>query len=457
MRQQMNSLGEATGSSAAERALGNLLDGRCPSGGDVAVLCVEIDCLASVEDCWGTAGVAALMAAAAARLGAFIDAPDMLFQTSACSFVLLLPGIRSADHVGWLAETAAARLEGPIVYRDQIMTCRVRIGGTMSERSDRAGQLPIASDLIARARMAVDSVGDDPTRRYHPYVDGDAQRRRREADLVAALRHAIGTRQLSLVYQPQSDLHGTGKNKVEALLRWHHPVLGPISPAEFIPIAEAHGLILPIGRWVLLEACRQAAVWADEPFGPVEVAVNVSPVQFADANIYEEVCSVLGETGLDPCHLTLEITEGVLVQDVLTTADTIERLRALGLRIAIDDFGAGHSSLAYLAEFDVTELKLDRCFVTPAMAGKQARTVVSAIVSLAHRIGMKVVAEGVETPEQLGVLKRIGCDWVQGYHYARPMPADDVSAFLLAAFDRELRRHRTPAAAAAHPLLAQAV
>jgi EAL domain-containing protein (putative c-di-GMP-specific phosphodiesterase class I) len=280
--------------------------------------------------------------------------------------------------------------------------------------------------------MALDGVGSDQHRRFHPYRPGTAERRRRQHELGQALKHAIGQRQLSLEFQPQRSFHPGARIKVEALLRWHHPGMGWIPPSEFIPIAEKNGLILPVGRLVLVEACRQAVRWACGPLGAVDVAVNVSPAQFSHPEIYDEVCLVLEETGLDPRQLTLEVTEGLLVQDVQATGRTIERLKSIGLKIAIDDFGAGHSSLAYLAGFHADELKMDRCFLAPGPAGAQGTQILTAIVALAHRLGMEVVAEGVETVAQMQALERIGCDRIQGFHHARPMPAAALETFLLA-------------------------
>ena len=455
MLQELNASMNGARQVAAETTLDGLIRKAALAKCGMAVLCVELMSLASISQQYGKHAGNTVLEVAATRMGAFADRMDLVFQISGEQLLIVLPTLPSTDHVTWFAETMAARLESPIVFEEQVLSCQVRVGGALAPA--RVHEPLMAATLIAQARTAMMQVGQDLTRRYQPYVEGGEERRLRAQNLTLALSHAVGMNQLSLVFQPQLNLRKPTRCKVEALLRWKHPTLGPISPAEFIPLAERTGMILPIGRWVMLEACRQAAAWADEAFGPVDIAVNVSPAQFADPDLVDDICDVLKETGLDPRRLTLEVTEGMLVQDIMATADMIARLRALGMGIAIDDFGAGQSSLAYLADFDVTELKLDRCFVMPATAGKQARTVVAAVVALAHRIGLEVVGEGVETAEQREALTRIGCDWIQGYHHARPMPAADVVAFFDHALTRRPTVRRSAARAAqmglsAHPL-----
>jgi diguanylate cyclase (GGDEF)-like protein len=424
---------------AAERALGGLLEAAALRGEEVAVLYIDLVDLRAINEIWGRPAGDTVLEVAASRLRGLAGQPERLARVGGDKFLMLLHPIRGAQQVAWLAETVAARLEEPVLSGEQVLACRVRIGGAVSAGSKpRQGE-----ELIAHARMALDGVGSDGRRRFHPYLPGTAERRRRQQELGQALKHAIGQRQLSLEFQPQRSFRPGARPKVEALLRWHHPGMGWIPPSEFIPVAEKNGLILPIGRLVLVEACRQAVRWAAGPLGAIDVAVNVSPAQFSYPEIYDEICLVLEETGLDPQQLTLEVTEGLLVQDVQATARTIGRLKSVGLKIAIDDFGAGHSSLAYLAGFAADELKMDRCFLGSGPAGAQATQIITAIVALAHRLGMQVVAEGVETAAQLQALEKIGCDRIQGFYHARPMPAAAVEEFLLAQA-RACRKRKDP-------------
>ncbi|WP_051329383.1 putative bifunctional diguanylate cyclase/phosphodiesterase [Geminicoccus roseus] len=430
----------------AERVLATLLEGVAGDAA-VAVLCVELSDLRSINEVWGRGAGDAVLAAAAEQLRDAAQAPDRLARLSGDKFLLLLHPAPGPSQLAWRAEALAARLERAVRHDGQELVCRVRIGAACGGGEDGT-PVPRAADLLAYARIALDD--DDPgcRRRYLPYRPGTAERRRRAHALGQALRHAVAQRELHLVYQPQLALRGERRPRAEALLRWNHPAFGPVSPAEFVPIAENNGLILPIGRLALLAACRQAARWAAGPLGTVDVSVNVSPIQFTYPEIYDEVCLVLEQARLDPASLTLEITEGLLVRDVEATARTIERLKSAGVRISIDDFGAGHSSLAYLAGFAVDELKLDRCFLGGCPGETPGRLIAGSVVALAHRLGIEVVAEGVEDAGQLAALERIGCDRIQGFHHARPMPAIELERFWLS------RRH--PPGCRLPPVIAEA-
>jgi EAL domain-containing protein (putative c-di-GMP-specific phosphodiesterase class I) len=218
----------------------------------------------------------------------------------------------------------------------------------------------------------------------------------------------------------------------EALLRWNSPVLGAISPVRFIPLAEETGLIVPIGRWVLETACREAAGWPQ----PLQVSVNVSSRQFRDGDLVETVAQVLAATGLEPSRLELEVTESLLMEDVSRTAIVLERLQLLGVRIALDDFGTGYSSLSYLKRFPFGVLKIDRSFVNDIIDNPDDGALCEAIIQMAHVLKLRVVAEGVETAEQLEYLVARGVDLVQGYYYSRPLPAAEFLRYLADTSDK---------------------
>ena len=245
-------------------------------------------------------------------------------------------------------------------------------------------------------------------------------------EVEAALRQAIGTDQLQVFYQPQVDLETGELIGAEALLRWHHPVLGSISPARFVPVAEETGLILEIGRFVLETACREAAKWPDS----MRIGVNVSPVQFELSDIVSDIRAALANSGLDPRRLDIEITEGLFVDHSHPANLAFDRLRLLGINILLDDFGTGYSSLSYLSRLPIDVIKIDRSFVTPLPDDAEAVAVVTAVMTLAKTLGKPTVAEGIETPGQAEVLRRLGCEIGQGYLFGAALPADALAARL---------------------------
>jgi EAL domain-containing protein (putative c-di-GMP-specific phosphodiesterase class I) len=241
-------------------------------------------------------------------------------------------------------------------------------------------------------------------------------------ELETCLRRALDRGEFTLHYQPQFDLQSGKMVGQEALLRWTNPKLGSIAPDQFIPIAEENGLIVPIGTWVLHEACQQANAWRMAGHALKGVSVNVSAVQFSRSDFVDMIAGVLNRTGLAPRFLELELTESLVIRDVKESANKLEKLRALGVQISVDDFGAGYSSLSYLQRLPIDILKLDRSFVQEFKASSGS-SLVTGIVSLAHGLGMRVTAEGIETEEQLELVHRSGCDKAQGFLLGRPSPA----------------------------------
>jgi EAL domain-containing protein (putative c-di-GMP-specific phosphodiesterase class I) len=255
-------------------------------------------------------------------------------------------------------------------------------------------------------------------------------RAERRLRLETALRQALGENQLSLHYQPQVDLKSGRIVGMEALARWNHPELGAVSPAEFIPIAEETGLILPIGEWALREACRQIKAWHATGFPKLQVAVNVSGKQLRQKNFADRVREILRETRLEPRYLDLELTESLLMKDVEETAAAMHMLHDMGVSFSVDDFGTGYSSLAYLKRFPIDILKIDQSFVRDLATDPNDVAIVKTIIAMAHTLGMRVIAEGVETYEQLSFLRDQGCDGTQGYYCSKPLPADEFTELL---------------------------
>ncbi|QBE62373.1 putative bifunctional diguanylate cyclase/phosphodiesterase [Pseudoduganella lutea] len=257
--------------------------------------------------------------------------------------------------------------------------------------------------------------------------------------LETGLRRALQNNELYLHYQPQIDVRSAQLVGVEALLRWRHPELGLVAPDDFIPLAEETGLIVPIGAWVLRTACMQVRAWQEQSGRAVRVAVNLSARQFKDENLAQTVLSVLDETGLDPRLLELELTEGTLMDDAQATLSTLEQLRAIGVYLSIDDFGTGYSSMNYLKRFDVRALKIDRSFISGLPEDSENAAITRAIIAMAHGLKLAVVAEGVETAEQLQLLQQYGCDLAQGYLLGHPSPEEAIGELLMGACETVVR------------------
>jgi EAL domain-containing protein (putative c-di-GMP-specific phosphodiesterase class I) len=269
--------------------------------------------------------------------------------------------------------------------------------------------------------------GRNTLRFYSPEMDSISWS---NISLEADLRKAIAQEQFELYYQPQIDLATGSITGAEALLRWSRPEFGLTSPNVFIDVAEETGLINEIGAWVLAKACTQAAAWQSLGHPPLRISVNLSPLQFLRQDIVQLVEIILEETGLDPGSLELELTEGSLLNDVERTKQVLRNLKKLGVRVAIDDFGVGFSSLSYLKNFAVDTLKIDRSFISSLLAGSRDEAIVRAIIALAQSLELKVVAEGVETTPQLSCLLSHSCDEAQGYLFSRPLPSGVFEALL---------------------------
>ena len=285
-------------------------------------------------------------------------------------------------------------------------------------------------ELLRHANLAVNHAkrrGRDNTELYAPDMEARAEQR---LSLETKLRQALGTSQITLHYQPKlrtSNLQPTG---MEALVRWEHPELGRVSPADFIPIAEDTGLILPLGEWILSEACRQIVAWRELGFSGLICAVNLSAAQFRDQGLPQRIAEILRETGAEPTQLQLELTESLIMQDEHLAQTMLGQLKALGISLAIDDFGTGYSSLSYLKRLPVDIVKIDQSFVRELREGSDDATIVEAVIALAHGLRLKVVAEGVEHRRQLDFLRHHQCDEVQGYLFGKPMPSDAFTTWM---------------------------
>jgi predicted signal transduction protein with EAL and GGDEF domain len=328
-----------------------------------------------------------------------------------------------------IARAVITALSEPFVINGHriVVATSVGIARAPQDGDDAIALLKNADLALYRAK----NDGKGTFRFFEAAMDAEAQARRAiEIDLHDALRNG----ELELYFQP---LFGLSQNRVtafEALLRWNHPTRGMVSPLDFIPLAEETGLILPIGEWVLREACRIARTWPDH----IRVAVNVSPVQFRSPTLNQTILLALSSSGLPPQQLELEVTESLFIENVEATLASLHSLRAIGVRVALDDFGTGYSSLSYLRSFPFDKLKIDRSFIIDLQENEGATAMIKAITGLADALGIETTAEGVETIDQLDILREQGCNQIQGFYFSRPIQAQAV-ADLIVALDHQER------------------
>ncbi|QRM29176.1 EAL domain-containing protein [Microvirga sp. VF16] len=390
-----------------------------------AILLIDLDRFKTVNDALGHAGGDRMLQLVTSRLLGTVSSNDLVARMSGDEFVVVQANTESPDDAEELARKIIDSLSAPFLLEETEIRIGCTIGITLAPRdSQDAEKLLRYADLsMYRAKAE----GRNTLRFYSPEMDSISWN---NIGLETDLRKAIAQEQFELHYQPQIDLETGSIAGAEALLRWIRPEFGLTSPNAFINIAEETGLINEIGAWVLKKACTQAAAWQNLGYGPLRISVNLSPVQFLRQDIVQLVEDTLRETNLNPESLELELTEGSLLKDVERTKQVLQRLKKLGVRLAIDDFGVGFSSLSYLKNFAVDTLKIDRSFISSLLAGSRDEAIVRAIISLAQSLELKVVAEGVETNPQLTCLLNHACDEAQGYLFSRPIPTDLFESLL---------------------------
>jgi diguanylate cyclase (GGDEF)-like protein/PAS domain S-box-containing protein len=383
------------------------------SADPVAILCVDLDGFKAVNDIYGHPAGDALLIAAAQRLRACVRGHELVARLGGDEFAVVQAGGDQPGHAGLLAQRVVDAMAEPFAINQDTVRVSASVGVALfpDDAADPESLVKNADMALYRAKAE----GRGTARFYEAAMD-EALRRRRQ--LEADLRQAIGRGELSLHYQPLADLESGSILGFEALLRWNHSQLGAIGPAAFIPLAEESGFIVKLGQWVLREACSEAARWTPA----LKLSVNLSPIQFTQGDLAAEVEAILAETGLDPDRLELEVTEGLLIKDAEKAIAILERLKALGVQISMDDFGTGYSSLSYFRMFPFDKVKIDQSFIRDMIENPQARAIIRSVIGLGRGLGMPVVAEGVETPEQLEALRSEGCDQVQGYWISRPGP-----------------------------------
>ena len=401
------------------------LDRAGRSGGVVAAMILDLDHFKDINDTYGHAVGDGLLVAVARRLRSRLRKSVILARCGGDEFGIIPTGLQNLEAASSLAQDLLATFREPFALRGQEMYVGASVG--IAVHPPGTGD---ARSLIKRADMALYRAKADGRNSFRFYEQTMDREVRRRMWLGQELRGAIDRRELYLEYQPQVVIATGELAGVEALLRWRHSVRGLITPDRFIPAAEASGLIVPIGEWVLREACAQARRW-QRRFGlALPVSVNLSSVQLRDTGLADMVEEVLELTGLAPELLELELTESTLMKAARSVEAAMERLLALGVRFAIDDFGTGYSSLEYLRRFRLARIKIDRSFVQGLGGGKPDPVIVSLITVLGRKLGLEVVAEGVETPEQLAFLVSEGCQQVQGFYFSRPLPAEQMDRLL---------------------------
>jgi diguanylate cyclase (GGDEF)-like protein/PAS domain S-box-containing protein len=390
-----------------------------------AVLFLDLDGFKHINDSLGHPIGDKLLQSVGQRLAACVRGSDTVSRQGGDEFVVLLSEIEHAEDAARSAEKMLLALAAPYTIAGKELHVSASIGISVCPDDGRD-----AETLIKSADTAMYHAKDKGRNNYQFFTEAMNVRAVERQFLEGGLRRALERREFVLHYQPKINLETGAITGVEALIRWRHPERGLIPPALFVPIAEDCGLIVPIGRWVLHEACRQAQTWVDAGLPPMPVSVNISAVEFQSKDFLEGVRATLKETRLNPRHLELELTESVLMQDVASTAPALIALKAIGLRLAIDDFGTGYSSLSYLRQFPIDTLKIDQSFVREITAGSHDDTIVSAVISMGKTLKQRVVAEGVETGEQLAFLQRQHCGEGQGYHFSRPVSAQEFVTLL---------------------------
>ncbi|MBD0313464.1 MAG: bifunctional diguanylate cyclase/phosphodiesterase, partial [Microcoleus sp. T3-bin5] len=391
----------------------------------VPVLCLGLDRFNQINDNLGHTVGDLLLKAVAERVSACVSSQDTVARLTADQFAIILATIQHKKEVGNVAQAILDCFSQTFVVGGQEIFITACIGIALYPNDGAE-----IEQLLAAANTAMIQAKQQGGDRYQFYTAalniGSSER----LALQTSLRYALERKELQVYYQPQVNLQTGQIVGAEALVRWHHPERGLVSPDKFIPIAEETGLIIPIGEWVLQTACKQTKIWQTAGFSSLRIAVNLSSRQFTQIDLRTQLVQILMETGLDPKSIELELTESMLVQNTEVAIRRLNALKALGVQIAIDDFGTGYSSLSYLQQFPFDILKIDRCFVRNITENSNNAAITKAIIEMAKSLNLKLIAEGVETEAELSFVCEHQCDGMQGYLFSRPVPAQEFQQLL---------------------------
>lgn len=394
-------------------------------GGYLAVLFIDLDRFKTINDSHGHSFGDAVLRAVADRLRTRRREEDTLSRLGGDEFLLILEQLDTPDAADQVATNLLGLLERPLRLEDGR---EVYVGASIGI-AIYPGDGHSSTELIRNADAAMYRAKTQGRNTFSHYVPALTEQARERFELERSLREALAKEELSLHYQPLIELHSGRCLGAEALLRWHSHRHGQVSPGTFVALAEDTGLIVPIGSWVLRQACRQAKLWMDAGLGMQTIAVNLSPIQFRQQDIVQLVAGALASTGLPPERLELEITEGALMGHLEQAGQTLRALKRLGVRVAVDDFGTGYSSLAYLRRFPLDKLKIDKSFLAGVPDDPGECQLVRTVIDLGCNLGLDVLAEGIETPAQRRFLQMEGCQHGQGYLFARPMPVEQFECW----------------------------
>jgi len=387
----------------------------------LAVLFIDLDRFKNINDALGHTTGDLVLKEMGLRFSSLLRAGDILARLGGDEYIILLNDIGHGKFAGPVAEKILNACAQPVKIDSHEFYITASIGICVYPDDGQS-----LEDLQRNADMAMYKAKRRGGGAYQYYTKEMDVTAREHIKLEAELRKAIQNKEFVLHYQPQLNLKTGTINRVEALIRWEHPELGMISPAKFIPLAEETGLILPIGEWALREACHTSKKWQEEGYDPITVAVNISPKQFRHQDIAQVIQEILQETHLDAKYLEVEITETAVMDDVETAINRLNSISAMGAKISVDDFGTGYTSISYLKQFPVSVLKIDQHFIKGIPNNQNDVAITSAVIALAHNLGLEVVAEGVETAEQMEYLSDHNCDLIQGYFLSRPLPASKI-------------------------------
>jgi len=390
-----------------------------------AVMFIDLDRFKIINDTLGHEAGDELLTEASHRLRQAVRESDIVARLGGDEFVILLQEIDGIAQVEMVAQRVLSSVTKPLMIADQECRVTASIGISVYPEGGQSEQ-----ELMKNADIAMYHAKESGKNNYQFYSNQRNVPSLERLALETSLRKALAREEFLLHYQAKLDLHTNRITGVEALLRWQHPDLGMVSPAKFIPLAEETGLIVPIGKWVLRTACAQTVAWQREGLPPVCMAVNISARQFHDERLLDDVRQALAETGLEPHLLELELTESMVMQDITRATRVLAAIKGLGVRLAIDDFGVGYSSLANIKRFPIDTLKLDRSFIRGIPADSEDKAITEAIIAMGRTLSLTVVAEGVETREQQAFLQQHACDEMQGFYFNKPIGATEFSEFL---------------------------
>jgi diguanylate cyclase (GGDEF)-like protein len=391
----------------------------------LAVLFVDLDRFKIINDSLGHDAGDVLLVEIAGRLRKALRGSDVVARLGGDEFVIILEDVAERHAIEAIAHTLLTALSQPLQLSGHECHTTASIG--IATFPDNGSDV---HTLTKNADMAMYLAKDDGKNGFRFFTSEIKSQSIERLMLETALRHALERNQFALHYQPKVDLATRQITGVEALLRWTHPELGMLPPAQFIPLAEETGLIVPIGLWVLKEACAQNMAWQRRGLRPVSMAVNLSPRRFVDEYILQDIDEALAASGMSPVLLQLEVTESMVMRNVPRAIKVLDAIQSRGIRLAIDDFGTGYSSMSLMKQFPIDTIKIDRSFVRDLPDDSEDRAIAQAIISMGKALGMTVVAEGVETAEQEIFLRDHGCDEMQGYLFSKPVPSEQLADLL---------------------------